>query len=405
MKVINSIFIFIANHLNRIKRKWMSLPLLFISPVIFITVLIVLLAQFVQFDERTLEVGVVNNDDSEETAFLVEALSESSDMSGEIDLIEMNESEAEKAVESDNIVSYIIFPDQFYQNMMSGVSSELAVVGNAARPLESHLVSEVVDTVVRYIRTSQSSILTINHYGREFEMDTETRHEMVFQSFVDYFLQVLSSGNMMDESEVNSGTDTGSAYFIVNGMFIIITLWILMMHITLTRDVSSRIEARLKLLGVTHMAFSTSKLIVVTGMTFFISAVFIFITGYLEVFQMIADNYMRVLLITALHITATALLLEITDLLIPSEKLKLLAEILIVLGIIFFAGAVIPAVYFPIYFIDVFEYIYSYESLLWIENIMLNGRYTFDIHTSAVTCVVLTAVFIVSAYWKERRGI
>lgn len=402
MRTIHSLFIFIANDFNRIKRKWISLPLLFVSPLLFIFLLIVLLTQLMQFEERTLEVGIVNQDDSEETAVLVSSLSETSDISDSLRLIELDEREAEAAVSEDQLVSYIVFPEHFYQDMMDGQSSELRVTGNQNRQLESYLVSEVVDTIVRYIRSSQSNILTINHYAKSFDMDMEERHEMIFQHFINYFLQVVSSSNMMDEHEISPGIGQGSSYFLVSGLFITVTLWVLILSMVLSRDVNEQIEARMRLFGVTDFVKSVSKVLVTVVTVTVVSTAFLFLLTRLELFTLVPENFFRVMVLISLHVTVTALIVEVIDLVIPSMKIKFMAQIAAVILILFLAGAVIPTAYFPVYFTTLFDYIYSFQSLHWIENILLNGRYTYQLDiliiTAAAACVCLAA----SALWKER---
>lgn len=402
MKTLHIIFIFIANDFNRIKRKWISLPLLFVSPFLFVGLFIYIMLNFIQLDDDTLNVGIVNLDDSEETDMLVSALLEASDLGAELNMVEYDETEAEKAVEDDNVVSYIKFPNQFYEDMMAGQSSELEVVGNPDRQLESYMVSEVIDTVVGYIRTSQANILTINHFAEEFGMAMNDRHELLFQSFADYFIQVLSSSTMMDEYEVAQNSSHGAVYYIVGGMFIIITLWILMVSIMLTRDIDTRIEERMKLLGVTYLSRGVAKIIVISTLIILLSALFLYIMTQFEGLYVTQDNYFRVLLLLSLHIIATTLLLIIVDFIIPSIKAKMLMQISMVLLIIFFSGAVIPKAYFPLYFINIFDYIYSFESLYWIENILLNGRYTMQSTTLFSTIFILVIFLAASSLWKER---
>lgn len=402
MKTLHIIFIFIANDFNRIKRKWISLPLLFISPFLFVGLFIWVMMNFIQLNDDTLNVGVVNLDDSKETDILVSALLEASELGAELNMVEYGETEAQKAIEDNHVVSYIKFPDQFYEDMMAGQSSELEVVGNPERQLESYMVRELIDTVVGYIRTSQANILTINYFAEEFGMDMNDRHELLFQSFADYFIQVLSSSTMMDDYEVAQNSSHGEVYYIVNGMFIIITLWILMINIMLTRDVNTRIEERMKLLGVTYLTRSIARIFVISTCIILLSALFLYIVTRFESLYVTEENYLRVLLLLSLYIIATALVLIIVDFITTSIKAKILMQISIVLLIIFFSGAVIPKAYFPLYFMNTFDYIYSFESLHWIENILLNGRYTMQLKTLLSTIFVLIIFLAGSSAWKER---
>lgn len=405
MKTIRHIFIFIANDLNRIKRKWLSLPLLFMSPFLFVGVFVWLMMNFIHMEEDTRAVGIVNLDDSEETEILVSSLAESTSLSEDLQLKELEESAALSAIEHDEIVSYIVFPEQFYEHMITGVSSNIEVVGNPAREAESHMVSEVVDTVVHYIRTSQANILTINHFAKEFNMDMEERHEIVFQSFIDYFLQVLSSGTMMDEHEsVQNATDS-LAYYIINGMFIIMTLWVLMVHIVLTRDVNSRLEERMKLLGVTYISRGFARVFTISFIVILVSIIACLAIFFFGSLNIVPENILRIIILISCHVIITAMILVIIDTVTTSMKVSLLVQATAAVLIVFFAGAIIPPAYFPLYMTDTFEYIYSFEGRYWIENIILNGRYTFDISASMITLAAVSGVFTCAAVWKGRRRV
>ncbi|WP_213809657.1 ABC transporter permease [Jeotgalicoccus sp. WY2] len=159
MRIMKHIFVFIANDISRLKRKWLTLPLILISPVIFIGLIIWMLSSLLSFDEAAkMSVGLVNLDDSDETAVIVSALAGSAEAADGLEIIEVSESEAKLMIENDTLVSYIIFPGKFTEKMMKGESSELIVVGNPDMQLESYVISSVIDTVVRHIRNSQANI-------------------------------------------------------------------------------------------------------------------------------------------------------------------------------------------------------------------------------------------------------
>lgn len=194
MRIMKHIFVFIANDISRLKRKWLTLPLILVSPIIFIGLIIWMLSSLLSFDEADkMSVGIVNLDDSDETAMIVSALAGSAELADGLEITEVSESDAKQMIENNTLVSYIIFPGKFTEKMMQGESSELIVVGNPDMQLESYVISSVIDTVVRHIRNSQANILTINHYAREFGMNDEARQDLIFEAFVSQFIQVFAS--------------------------------------------------------------------------------------------------------------------------------------------------------------------------------------------------------------------
>src|SRR5699024_10102419 len=191
----------------------------------------------------------------------VSLLLEATDVDAGLTLIGLEEEEAYQQIEEDDIVAYIVFPAEFFTKMIQGEESQLEVVGNPNRMLESHVVNEMIETVVRHIRNSQANIMTINHYATSFGMDAGEREALMLNQFINFFLQTLSSGAMMDESESTHHISSGYEYFIVNGMFIIISVWILITHLILTQDIRPELRNRMKMFGATYISEGAAKII------------------------------------------------------------------------------------------------------------------------------------------------
>ena len=404
MRIMKHIFVFIANDISRLKRKWLTLPLILISPVIFIGLIIWMLSSLLSFDdEDKMSVGLVNLDDSAETAVIVSALSGSAEAADGLEIIEVSESDAKLMIENDTLVSYIIFPGKFTEKMMKGESSELIVVGNPDMQLESYVISSVIDTVVRHIRNSQANILTINHYAREFGMTDEARQNLIFEEFVSQFIQVLSSDTLMDEHQTAQNISAGNMYFIVNGLFIIMPVWVYMLYIALMRDAGSNLEERMRVFGVTYLAQGLAKVLSIGTIITIASALFTYGVLMLGGIDLEIENLLRLLILIALHIFITVMIMIIIDWLLPSFKISMVVQLAVLLMIILFAGSIIPRIYFPIYLDTFFDYMYSYQSLSWIEEIILNGRFTMEIDIMIVTFGIAAVLLLVLSVLKEGR--
>ena len=403
MRKMKHIFVFIANDISRLRRKWLTLPLIFISPVIFLSLVIWMLSSFLSFDDPDkMSVGLVNLDDSEETEMIVSALAGSADVADGFEMTVLSEADAEMMIENNELVSYIIFPGKFTERMMQGESSELVVVGNPDMKLESYVNSSVCHTVERHIRNSQAGILTINHYAKEFGMNDEERHELIFQEFVSQFIQVLSSGTLMDEHERTQNVSAGNLYFIVNALFIIMTLWVYMLYTALMRDVSSNLEDRMQVFGVTYLSRGAAKVLTVGTLVTAASAFITFGVLFFGGIELDFENMIRLLVLIVLHIYTTVIIMVIIDWLIPSFKLGIVAQLAFQILIILFAGSIIPRIYFPLYMDRIFEYMYSYQGLSWMEEIILNGRFTMETDVMILTLAGVSGLFLVLAVLKER---
>lgn len=403
MRKMRHVFVFIANDIKRLRRKWLTLPLLFISPLVFIGLLLWVISNLISFDDKDpIEVGLVNLDDSDATELIVSALADTAEVAEGLDLVQVNAEEAEQKISDDELVSYIIFPEKFTDKMMRGESSELEVVGNPNQELESYVVNSVIDTVVRHIRNSQANILTINHYAREFDMSDEAREALIFREFVSQFIQVLSSDTLMDEHEESQNISAGYMYFIVNGLFIVITIWVYMMHVMLMRAMNGNLQARLKVSGVSVFSIGLSKVLlagtIVAILSILLFATVLVLTGT----ELPLENIGRIAVLMLLHIYTTAMLLVLIGWLMRSFKLAMILQLCITVLILLFAGSIIPRIYFPVYLDPVFDYIYSYQALFWIEEIMLNGRFTSEINIMLITLLIAFTAFVVTAVIKER---
>lgn len=404
MRIMKHIFVFIANDISRLKRKWLTLPLILVSPVIFIGLIIWMLSLLLSFDEADkMSVGIVNLDDSDETAMIVSALAGSAELADGLEITEVSESDAKQMIENNTLVSYIIFPGKFTEKMMQGESSELIVVGNPDMQLESYVISSVIDTVVRHIRNSQANILTINHYAREFGMNDEARQDLIFEAFVSQFIQVFSSDTLMNEHQKTQNISAGNMYFIVNGLFIIMTVWVYILYIALMRDAGSNLEERMRVFGVTYLAQGLAKVLSIGTIITIASALFTYGVLMLGGIDLEIENLLRLLILIAAHIFTTVMIMIIIDWIFPSFKISMVLELIVLFGIILFAGSIIPKIYFPLYMDTVFDYTYSYQALSWMEEIVLNGRFTLEIDIIIVTLSAAAILLLILSVLKERR--
>lgn len=404
MGKMKHIFVFIANDISRLRRKWLTLPLIFISPVLLLGLVIWMLSSFLSFGESDkMSVGLVNLDDSDETAIIVSALAGSADVADGLEITEVSEADAEQMIENNELGSYIVFPGKFTEKMMQGEASELIVVGNPDMQLESYVISSVIDTVVRHIRNSQANILTINHYAREFGMTDEARQELIFEEFVSQFIQVLSSDTLMDEHEKVQNISAGNLYFIVNGLFIIMTVWVYILYIVLMRDVGRNLKDRMNIFGVTYLAEAIAKIITIGTLVTAAAALLTYGVLTLSAIELQEENLLRLLILIAFHIFTTVMIMIIIGWLIPSFKISMVVQLGVLMLLILFAGSIIPRIYFPLYFDRIFEYMYSYQALSWMEEIILNGRFTMEIDIMIVTLGVAGVLLFLLSILKERR--
>src|SRR5699024_216976 len=374
MKFMKDTGVFIANDIKRLKRKWLSLPLLFILPILFIVALIFLLSNLVSEEtDVDITIGLVNLDENDMTKTLVDSLSEETDLTKGLSMESMSIEDAEEKIENDKISAFIVFPANFVENMMAGKKSDLEVIGNPKRQFESYVISSAVDTLIRHIRISQSNILTLNHYAKEFGTNDDDRHDLIFKEFVNNFIQVLSSytliaedakshnftsGNaylvvsdplkefvnqfiqvlssdtLMDEDEKSQNFTSGNAYLVVNGLFIVFTVWVYMLHVMLMKDTPSGIQDRMKMLRVSLLSEGLGRVISIFIAIIIPILLVLGLSIYMLDIPLTLDNILRVISLLILHILITVVLLNLVDWLSLSVRISLITQSLVILFIV-----------------------------------------------------------------------
>ncbi|WP_208592127.1 ABC transporter permease [Gracilibacillus suaedae] len=405
MQSLKHIALFTKNNLIQLGRKWLSLPLLLLSPIILIGLLALTLISMLDVTSTdTIEVGLVDLDQSEETEMIVELLEESSQLGNYIAMEKVEEEQAIEAIENNQLSSYIIFPDHFFQKLMDGERSQLSIIGNPQKPVESQLINELVETVTRHIRGSQANILTINHYAKQLNMDNEERNTLLFEQFTDYFFYVLGGDQVVREDQVtNNATASPILYFSLAGWFTLVTIWLFIIYKMLHQDNSLRMRQRMKLYGVTDLQQAIASSVV----TLLVTAVwavlsFAFLPYFFDEVNITGENYIRISLLLLLHGIIFLQCIILIDWLISSTRLTVLVQTLFTGIIILFSGAIIPKIYFPIYLEDYFSISFSHQSFYWMEQIILNGRFYAELQPLILTAIIGGLLLAIFSFGKER---
>ena len=98
MHYMRHIQLFIKNHLMQLRRKWSSLPLLFMFPVIIVGLAAaIIITYFIPSENETVQVGLVNLDENEQTELIVQLIEHSSQLGSFIEIHSMTENEAKIA--------------------------------------------------------------------------------------------------------------------------------------------------------------------------------------------------------------------------------------------------------------------------------------------------------------------
>ncbi|WP_449355640.1 ABC transporter permease [Virgibacillus natechei] len=404
MHSIRHILLFMKNHVMQLKRKWLSLPLLFIFPVLIVGLIAtIVITLILPPEDDPIHLGLVDLDQSNETQLMVNFIDESSLLGEYIQIHSMSEDEAIKAIEHNELSSYVIFPAGFTENLYQGTSVEFPVVGNHEEPTESYVIQGLIESVTRHISTAQANILTINHYARELGLDDEARNDLLFEQFQEFLFYTIGKDRVMNDEQLsNHATSSPMHYYGIAGWFIIITLWLLSIYNFLSKEESLRMKQRIKLYGVTEIRQVFARMFVTLLVTAVFSAGTFVLLQHALNFELIIDDYMRIMLITLLYSFVLLQSFAIMEIILASQKLRLLVQSLLCLILLLCSGAIIPTIYFPLHVQELLVYSFSHEAFNSLQEILLRGRLYADYLPLLLMIAVAFCIMMGLSLWKER---
>lgn len=404
MLFIKHLYLFIKNNFVQLRRKWLSLPLLLLFPIIMIALIVtIMITLLIPPENDPIEIGVVNLDQSEETQMIINILTDSSDFDEFISIKSMEESEAIEKLEQDQLSTYIVFPENFTNNLYQGVSVSLPMVGNPNQATHSYLIKEFIDSITRLISTAQANILTINHYTKELGVEDEQRVDILFEQFVDFLLFTMGKDRIIDQEEkTNQATSSPIHYYSIASWFIVVMVWLLLIYNFLHKEEAPRMKIRMKLYGVTEIQQLLAKIFVtfVVVLPFALGSL-IAIEHLLEL-QLDRGDYMRIMTVVLLHAFLFLQCLAIMETIISSAKLRLLGQSIVAFLLVVMSGTIIPAIYFPLQIQAILPYVFSYEGFYWLQEVILNERLYVDYYPLFIMSLAGLFLLIGCSLWKER---
>lgn len=407
MNFIKHTHLFIQQNLRQIKRKSFMLPLILLFPVLLIgAVIILLISLFDITEESPIELGVVNEDQSEETEMIIDILQEASEFGPFMQIETVTLDKAETKIVDNELSAYIVLPEDFTSNLYNGHAVKMAVTGNPQQRMESNVVHELINSVMRHIESSQANILLVNEYAKKVNMDDEVRSELVMDEFMRTFLSVAGKDKIISEDTVkNYSTSSPLHYFVLSSFFIVMISWLLVMYHFLYQEEASRMTERMRLYGVTQLQQIIARIIVTLGLVGLFSAAAFYGMVKVVSFDLYSEDIVRIGLICLLFSAVYLIGLAVIEMIIQAPRIRLLIHAVYTMGLMVLSGALVPAIYFPLYMQDVLTYVPAYEALFWLQEIMLNERLHAEYNQLLLYGSVGIALLIVMSLWKERvRG-
>ncbi|AIF43252.1 ABC transporter permease [Virgibacillus sp. SK37] len=404
MHFIRNIILFVTNNARYLKRKWLSLPLLLLLPIVIIGLVITITISFFSPSETVpIQVGLVDLEQSKETQLVVDLIEESSQLGSFIRLKGMEEQTAEDAIQSNDLTAYIVFPSNFTTDLYKGNSVTIPIIGNSYKPIESHMVKELIESITRHIRASQANILTINQYAKNMTIDDKTRNDLVFEQFKEFLFYTIGKDKIVSEEKISNQTTSAPLhYYGLGSWFIIFTLWMLGMYSLLGKEETPLLKTRMRLYGVSEIQQLIAKIVVTVLFSSLLAGILFHGLNHLLTWSISLENIIRIILISLLYGIIFLVLLAFVEIIISSAKIRLLVQAGLTGFMLLISGALIPTIYFPLIIQDILQYSPSTEAFYWLQQTVLEQRLFVDYLPLFVLMSAVILALIGVAQIKER---
>lgn len=376
MTFIKPIILFMKQNGKKLRRKWLTLPLLLLFPIIIIGLATTIAVTFIdQEEQKPIQVGLVDQDKSKETQLIVKLIEESAQLGSYINIHALSKAEAKKNLQANQLSGYITLPEKFTSDLYNGHSVTLPITGNPAKRTDSYLIKELLDSVSRHIRAAQANILTINYYAKQLPMDIDERNDMLFEQFTNFMMYTIGKDKIVKEETItNKVTNSPTNYYVLAGWFIIVTIWLITFYSFFTNNTSNRMNQRMRLYGVIELQGLLAKIITTLLLTMITAGISLLLLQHSLDLIFYQEDYRRIAIITFLYSMTFLEGAATIETLNCSQKLRLLIQSIFTLVVLLLAGAIIPTLYFPMYVQSFLPYIFSSQAFTWLQEIIMNER-------------------------------
>lgn len=398
------IHLFLEQHVKKAGRKWYALPLLLLFPVLIIGLLALVAVTFLdQEDEEAIKIGLVDQDESEETEMVSDLLSDTEELGSLLEITPMSEEEAEENIKNDELVSYIVFPEGFTNDLYNGNATEISLIGNPNQPTNSYIVKELIDSVSRHIRAAQANILTMNKYAKDLPMTDGQRNQFVFGQFKDFLLHTMSRDQMVKEHEVtNQATEAPVYYFMFGGWFVIVTIWLLGFYAFFTDERTSGMKQRMRLYGVRDIQLICAKIISTFMLAGVFTAALLWLFQIVDIVELYMEDVGRIISLMSMYSFSFLACLALIETIVHAPKIKLLVQCCFTFIVLLLSGAIIPVLYYPSYIQQLLPYSFSTQTFHWVKEVVLNDRFFAEMLPLGVIMFVSLTTLLAVSWLKER---
>jgi ABC-2 type transport system permease protein len=326
-----------------------TLLLMMFTPLVIILSLVYALSPLIEGDSfiESFDMAIVNKDNTLQTRTLIQQIEKSQQLKGLVRFIYVDEHEALRLLQENEIASIITIPRGFSADLAVGKNTPVKVVGNLQRPLQSVLTKAWMQSSADLVTAAQSGVNTVYHFLREADLSKKELNEAVNLSIIQFSLHALGRGEMYNIDIVSSINNLSPVqYYIISGGVILLLIWSFMIILAISGGKSAALEQRLISFGISSYQLLWSR---------FLSITIILFTKFLFIFTLIVmlssydmGQHIIYFLVLALLVimTMNAMFLLLATI-IEHMILRQLFGFFIILWLSISGGSIVPLSYLP----------------------------------------------------------
>ena len=404
MKTLKHSIFFCQQYGENLKKRWLSLLLLFIIPIAFIAAIVSLVFMIFTSDEREpLQLIIVDEDKTFESKLMTQLLLVTVAEEQFLQATVHDQETAQQLMADGNITSYVVFPNGFTNKLYDGESVHLQLVGHPDKQVDSLMIYELIESLSRYIESAQANIVTLYRLTKPLEFTKAEKKAFFEEQFINFTMFTLSKGNLLWEDEVeNIATTSPIHYYSVAAMFILLSSWLLGIYLLLQKEESPALQIRMKLLGVTKLQRLIGRSFWSIAIAFIWTVLLMIIFIYVSDKQLYVLDYSRLTCILILYSFCYVTIIALIDVAIRSLKIKMIIQMLVLIFVLIVSGSIIPTIYFPLSLQSIIPTLFSFNAFNWFVDILIKERNYVEYSQLLLSAVVMMTCLIFVSTVQER---
>ncbi|QST00615.1 ABC transporter permease [Pontibacillus sp. ALD_SL1] len=316
----------------------------FFIPLAIILIAFLSIQSFFQDEEKQIQAAIVDHDRTFETKSLVNQLSEEERMKRALQLDPMTSKEALEAFERGDIAGIMTIPEGFTKSLRVGENEPITVMTNQDKPLDSTMLTVLLESGAKYISASQSAVNAVYDLHIK-QLPGNERNQKLQEAIVTFTLFALDRNEAFEEERVVSGASVGWKVHAIIAIVLTFVVFFTILYQALDGGTdSTSMSRRWRMVNLTFMHQVIIKQLKWWLVLLIVLEVSVGIIAIMKLPVYYSAGLHLGLLLVALWLSAFAVCLY--GLNVQTSVRSLILVSISVIGIIS-AGAIVPEIYLP----------------------------------------------------------